>query len=320
MRALAHRYKNQDTHSKNFKLFKRFSVIAPMGQYSIKELEKLTGIKAHTIRIWEKRHKIIEPTRTSTNIRLYSDSDLKKIINVAIANNAGVKISHIARLSNDELAHLVNEQSASGNEMASPIDQLIISMVELDEPGFESTLTKFTQSMGFEDVVTKVIYPFMEKIGVLWQTGNITPAQEHFISNLVRQKMMVAIDALPYPGASATKAVLFLQENEYHEIGLLFYCYLVKKYGIRPIYLGQSVPYDDLKQVVQAHAPKFIITSIVTTLNQSVFQAYFTKLNEDFPTQTILISGQAALHFDFTPFPRISHFSSANMLKNLLIG
>lgn len=289
-----------------------------MGQYSIKELEKLSGIKAHTIRIWEKRHKIIAPSRTATNIRFYSDSDLKKIINVAIANNAGVKISHIARLSNDELMRLVTEQSSAGGEMASPIDQLVVSMVELDEPAFVTTLNKLTQTMGFEDVVVKVIYPFLEKIGILWQTGNITPAQEHFISNLVRQKMMVAIDSLPYPPASSPKAVLFLQENEYHEIGLLFYCFLVKKYHIRPIYLGQSVPYLDLLQVVKSHNPKFIITSIVTTLNQDVFNAYFNKLSVDFPHQTILISGQSAQQLDLARYPKIKHFGNAQGLKSFL--
>jgi DNA-binding transcriptional MerR regulator len=291
-----------------------------MGQYSIKELEKLSGIKAHTIRIWEKRHKIIAPSRTATNIRLYSDSDLKKIINVAIANNAGVKISHIARLSNDELMRLVSEQSASGGEMASPIDQLVVAMVELDEPAFESTLNKFTQSMGFEEVVTKVIYPFLEKIGILWQTGNITPAQEHFISNLVRQKMMVAIDGLPYPSASSPKAVLFLQENEYHEIGLLFYCYLVKKYGIRPIYLGQSVPYGDLKQIVSAHQPKYLITSIVTSLNQDIFDKYFKRLSGDFSKQIILISGQAVTGLNLGAYPKLRHFNSATALKTALQG
>jgi DNA-binding transcriptional MerR regulator len=291
-----------------------------MGQYSIKELEKLSGIKAHTIRIWEKRHKIIQPSRTTTNIRLYSDSDLKKIINVAIANNAGVKISHIARLTNDELSKMVSEQSSSGGEMASPIDQLVVAMVELDEPVFESTINKLTQSMGFEDVVTKVVYPFLEKIGILWQTGNITPAQEHFISNLVRQKMMVAIDGLPYPSASASKAVLFLQENEYHEIGLLFYCYLIKKYGIKPIYLGQSVPYGDLKEVVKTHKPEFIITSIVTTLNGDNLQGYLEKLSVDFGKQTILISGYAARQFDFSAYPKIRHFTSASSLKSILVG
>lgn len=291
-----------------------------MGQYSIRELEKLSGIKAHTIRIWEKRHKIIDPSRTSTNIRLYSDSDLKKIINVAIANNAGVKISHIARLSNDELTRMVSEQSASGVEMASPIDQLIVAMVELDEPGFENIINKLTQSLGFEDLITKVVYPFLEKIGILWQTGNSTPAQEHFISNLIRQKMMVAIDALPYPSASAPKAVLFLKENEYHEMGLLFYCYLVKKYGIKPIYLGQSLPYEDLKEVVKTHQPKFIITSIVTTLHSDNFQAYIARLAADFSKETILVSGHAAGQFDFTAYPEVRYLPTALSLKGLLEG
>ena len=288
-----------------------------MGEYSIKELEKLSGIKAHTIRIWEKRYRLIAPSRTATNIRLYSDNDLKKIINVAIANNAGVKISHIARLSSDELANLVNEKSGHGGKMSSPIDQLVVAMVELDEPVFDRVLTKLAQTMGFENLVTQVIYPFLEKIGILWQTGNITPAQEHFISNLVRQKMMVAIDSLPYPTATS-KAVLFLQENEYHEIGLLFHCFLVKKYNIRPIYLGQSVPYSDLRQIVKTHNPKYLITSIVTTLNQDVFHEYFEKLLNDFPKQTILISGQAAQHINFSRYPRIRHFSSAVGLKALL--
>lgn len=291
-----------------------------MGQYSIKELEKLSGIKAHTIRIWEKRYQLIAPSRTATNIRFYSDNDLKKIINVAIANNAGVKISHIARLSNDELIRLVSEQSASGGEMASPIDQLVVAMVELDEPAFVNTLNKFTQSMGFEDLVTQVIYPFLEKIGILWQTGNITPAQEHFISNLVRQKMMVAIDGLPYPPPSSPKAVLFLQENEYHEIGLLFYCYLVKKQSIRPVYLGQSVPHHDLKQVVKAHNPKFIITSIITTFNRDNFHTYFKKMSDDFRKQSILVSGKAAHDLSFTEYPGIKHFTSIKALKDLLAG
>ncbi len=248
-----------------------------MGQYSIKELEKLSGIKAHTIRIWEKRHRIINPTRTSTNIRLYSDNDLKKIINVAIVNNAGVKISHIARLSSDELNRMVGQESEKSIEVA-PIDQMIVAMVDLDEPAFEKLLAKLAVKMGFENLIVKVVYPFLEKIGILWQTGNITPSQEHFISNLIRQKIIVAIDGLPYPSSSAAKALLFLPENEYHEIGLLFYHYLARKSGLRTIYLGQSVPYGDLKQIVESHRPKFIITSIVSTLNNDTLDSSIDRL------------------------------------------
>jgi MerR family transcriptional regulator, light-induced transcriptional regulator len=289
-----------------------------MGQYSIKELEKLSGIKAHTIRIWEKRHKLIEPGRTATNIRLYSDADLKKIINVAIANNAGFKISRIARLTDDALARLVSEQSDTGGEMAAPIDQLIVAMVELDEIAFERILGKFTETMGFEELVIKVIYPFMEKIGILWQTGNITPAQEHFISNLVRQKLIVAIDGLDHPSAGAPRAVLFLPENEWHEIGLLFYQYLVRKAGVKTIYLGQSVPYQDLMQVVATYNPRWIITTIVTTLNQPKHEEYLTRLSTDFSGQTILISGRALQDINLENFRNIERFSSAEALKATL--
>jgi DNA-binding transcriptional MerR regulator len=285
-----------------------------MGQYSIKELEKLSGIKAHTIRIWEKRHRIISPTRTSTNIRLYSDNDLKKIINVAIVNNAGVKISHIARLSSDELNRMVGQESEKSVGVA-PIDQLIVAMVDLDEPAFEKLLAKLANKMGFEDLIIKVVYPFLEKIGILWQTGNITPAQEHFISNLIRQKLMVAIDSLPYPARSAPKALLFLPENEYHEIGLLFYHYIARKNLLRTIYLGQSVPYTDLKQIVETHQPKFIITSIVSTLNNDSLDGLMNRLSTDFKEQIILISGRGAQGLDLKRHPNLRGFSTAEDLK-----
>jgi DNA-binding transcriptional MerR regulator len=145
-----------------------------MGEYSIKELEKLSGIKAHTIRIWEKRYKLITPKRTDTNIRLYSDSDLKKIINIAVVNNSGVKISHIAKLTSDKLNKLVQQQNESGEDIASPIDKLVMSTVAMDEKAFGKTLHELEESYGFEEVVTKVLYPFLEKIGVLWHTGEIS--------------------------------------------------------------------------------------------------------------------------------------------------
>lgn len=288
-----------------------------MGQYSIKELEKLSGIKAHTIRIWEKRYGLISPERTDTNIRYYSDHDLKKIINVAAVNNAGVKISHIAKYSDSKLSQMVSHYSDVVLEIA-PIDQLIVAMVELDEQAFEKVLSKLQLKTSFEDLVVQVIYPFLNKIGILWQTGNITPAQEHFISNLIRQKIIVAIDKLPFPGKEATKVVLFLPENEYHEIGLLFYHYLCKQQGLRSIYLGQSVPYTDLKNVMDTHKPKFIITSLIVSLENKKLTQYLQKLSSDFSEQTILISGRAIQPLDLKEFPNFRHFSSASSLKDLI--
>ncbi len=285
-----------------------------MGQYSIKELEKLSGIKAHTIRIWEKRYNIISPSRTATNIRFYSDNDLKKIINVAIVNNSGVKISHIARYSSSELNHMVDQQSNKAIEVA-PTDQLLVAMVDLDEPAFERVLNKLEIKMGFETLVVEVVYPFLEKIGVLWHTGSVTPAQEHFILNLFRQRIIVAIDGLPFPANQATKAVLFLPEGEYHELGLLFYQFIARKNGIKTFYLGQSVPYDDLKQVVNIHNPSLIITSLITNINPSQLTQYLKKISGDFAAQTILISGRGVKDFDFKKFPNVRHFTSIDSLK-----
>jgi DNA-binding transcriptional MerR regulator len=290
-----------------------------MGQYSIKELEKLSGIKAHTIRIWEKRHNIISPSRTSTNIRFYSDQDLKKIMNVAIVNNAGIKISHIARLSSDELSKMVDEHSDQSIEVA-PIDQLIVAMVELDESNFLKVLDTLGAKLGFEELILKVVYPFMEKIGILWQTGNITPAQEHFISNLIRQKIISAIDHLPVPPKNSRKAVMFLPENEYHEIGLLFYNYLCRKVGILTYYLGQSVPYSDLQKIVKTHHPDFIISSIVTSFKKDHIGEFIYKLSTDFSDQTILISGKAIHQFNLDQYSNIKPFPSADSLKSHLIA
>lgn len=258
-----------------------------MGQYSIKELEQLSGIKAHTIRIWEKRHKIIEPSRTSTNIRYYSDLDLKKIINVSLLNTYGLRISKIAHMSLDDMNKKVLEISEIEN---SHIDRLVIAMVDMDEELFEKILSGLIRQFGFEKTVTEIIYPFLEKIGILWQTQNITPAHEHFISNLIRQKIVVAIDGLPIPPKTASRILLFLPEGEMHELGLLFYHFLVRKSGYRCYYLGQNVPHEDLISVYKVHQPEMMVTSVTSNLQIPV-ETYFERLSNDFGGTKILASG-----------------------------
>lgn len=262
-----------------------------MGKYSIRELEKLSGIKAHTIRIWEKRHRLIEPQRTDTNIRFYSDDDLKRIMNVSLLNSNGIKISRIAEMSGDEINQKILELSETKSESQIYIDQLIVAMVDLDEEKFEKILSGLILRFTFERTVVEIIYPFLEKIGVLWQTHNITPAQEHFISNLIRQKLMVAIDGLPLASKSAKRAILFLPENEMHELGLLFYNYLTRKAGYRTFYLGQMVPHGDLISVYKVHKPHVLITSLITSAPKNNLTRYLTQLSHDFPESRILVSG-----------------------------
>jgi MerR family transcriptional regulator, light-induced transcriptional regulator len=263
-----------------------------MGNYSIKELESLSGIKAHTIRIWEKRHQLIAPQRTSTNIRYYSDKDLKKIINVSWLNNQGIKISTIAGMSLEELNAKVIELSDGRQETNLFIDQLTVCMIDLDEEQFEKQLGHLIIKFGFKKTITDIVYPFLEKIGILWQTGNITPAQEHFISNLIRQKIIVAIDSLPFPQKGAEKIVLFLPEEELHEIGLLFFHFIVRKAGYRTFYLGQHLPYNDLKQICEIHKPNYLITCVSVLQKAGNLKEYFAKLVQEFPKATLLISGQ----------------------------
>ncbi|HMG91045.1 MAG TPA: MerR family transcriptional regulator, partial [Chryseolinea sp.] len=243
-----------------------------MGKYSIKELEQLSGIKAHTIRIWEKRYRIITPERTSTNIRFYSDQDLKKIINVSLLNSHGVKISKIAVMSVGEISHKILDISEAKPEADIYIDQLVVAMVDLDEEQFEKILTSLVNKFGFERSITEVVYAFMEKIGILWQTGTITPAHEHFISNLIRQRLITSIASLPLPPKKAKKAILFLPEGELHEIGLLFYNYITRSKGFKTFYLGQSVPHEDLRTVYKIHQPDILITSMVSFPSPKQFE------------------------------------------------
>ncbi|MFN3841130.1 MAG: MerR family transcriptional regulator [Cyclobacteriaceae bacterium] len=262
-----------------------------MGQYSIKELEKLSGIKAHTIRIWEKRHHIVAPQRTGTNIRLYSDEDLKRIINVALLNNHGIRISQIARMTHEQINRKITELTEQKSDNEIFIDQLVVAMVDMDEEKFEEVIAQLTKRYGFERTITETVYPFLEKIGVLWQAGTVNPAQEHFISNLIRQRLIVAGASLPVPPKNARKAILFLPEGEFHEFGLLFLNYITRSKGIYTYYLGQSVPFADVKAVYEIHKPQFIITAFVSTPAAAGVKDYVEKMANEFSDATIIASG-----------------------------
>ena len=288
-----------------------------MGQYSIKELEQLSGIKAHTIRIWEKRHKIIEPSRTATNIRYYSDLDLKKIINVSLLNTYGIKISKIADMSLDDVNKKVLEISELQNDKGVHIDQMVIAMIDMEEELFEKILNNLILRFGFEKTITEIIYPFLEKIGILWQTQNITPAHEHFISNLIRQKIIVAIDGLPIPPKNSQKILLFLPEGEMHELGLLFYHFLIRKSGYRTYYLGQNVPHEDLISVYKVHQPDFMLTSITSNLTISI-EKYLEQLANDFGQTKILASGYQVQKFNGCKKGNVQTFSTALELSKFI--
>lgn len=262
-----------------------------MASYSIRDIEKLSGIKAHTLRIWEKRFNLMEPKRTLTNIRHYDDEDLKKIMNIAFLNRKGIKISHIALLDNEEISKQISELSKKQIDTESLIDNLIISMVEFDERRFEKIVNTSVMQVGFEETILHTIYPFFEKIGILWQTGAIKPAQEHFVSNLIRQKLIIAIDGAIEPENFQPKRfILFLPEGELHEIGLLFYHYLIKKTGHKAIYLGQSVPFNDLDSIMQIRKCDALVTSFSSNITGIDISDYLKSLSASFPQLLICFS------------------------------
>jgi DNA-binding transcriptional MerR regulator len=266
-----------------------------MANYTIRDLERLSGIKAHTIRIWEKRFGLIEPERTSTNIRTYCDAELKKLLNISILNKNGCKISKIARLSAEEILNNINKLTENPCDTESQIDNLAIAMIDLDEIKFEKILSKSIIRYGFEDTMVKVMIPFLIRIGIMWQTGTINTAHEHFISNLVRQKMFIAIDSLISVNPPSPKTfLLFLPEGELHELGLLFANYLIRKRGHKVIYLGQNVPIVDLAEIAKKCPVDLLVTSFISSLSGRDIIHYLEKLVEKIPGKTIFITGELA--------------------------
>ncbi|MBE0662179.1 MAG: MerR family transcriptional regulator [Bacteroidales bacterium] len=263
-----------------------------MVNYSITDLEKITGIKAHTIRIWEKRYRVVTPERTTTNIRYYSDNDLKRLLNISMLNRYGYRISSIVKMSTDELSKKVMDISESSNDYNLQIEHLIVSMMELNEEKFEKVLSNALIKLGFENAVTGIIYPFLEKVGILWLVGTINPAQEHFIVNLIRQKIIAAIDGLMVtPSPEAKKFILFLPPGELHELSLLFSWYMLKKHGHKVLYFGQSLPIEDLKKVSQIQAPDYMLTVITAAQTNEQYLYLINTLSRGLPDVVIFITG-----------------------------
>ncbi len=264
------------------------------GTYSIKDLEQLSGIKAHTIRIWEVRYGLLKPSRTDTNIRYYDDEQLKRLLNISFLLKNGLKISKISLMDSNELYDtLVSFYNRQGNDQSTEdkINNLVVSMIELNEDLFEKVFSSSVHHLGFENAITKVVYPFLDKVGMLWTMGNIQPSQEHFISNLIRQKIIVGIDKQTLPKNKNSKFLLFLPEGEMHEIGLLLANYMIREKGCQTIYLGQNVPIEDVIQVCDSFEPDYIYTYITIVRAEDELKAFFDKLSNAVKKGKVLISG-----------------------------
>jgi len=286
--------------------------------YSINDLEKITGIKAHTIRMWEKRYDAVKPERTATNIRYYKDRDLKRLLNISTLNKHGIKISHIIKMRPEEINDKMLEISGSSNDYESHINNLVVAMLEINDEAFEKILSSVILKIGFEKTVTHVLYPFLEKIGILWIIGTINPAQEHFITHLIRQKLIVAIDGQHTVANGSNKTFLmYLPEKELHELGLLFYTYIIKKNGHHVIYLGQSVPYRDVVAVTSIRKVDYLFTYFVAALAADDVPPYLDRIAKDLPDKKMFITGIQLNNKIRTP-SNVVYVENAERFKELL--
>lgn len=260
--------------------FKRMNNIK--SSFSIKDLERFTGIKAHTIRIWEKRYNLLEPERTDTNIRTYNLENLQKLLNISYLNSNGYKISKIAKLKNEQIQATVNEISKKSNVQNPAINELKFAMLNFDLAKFYDTYSKLQSEKSFKEIFYDVFIPLLSEIGTLWQTDIITPAHEHFITTLIRQKIilnteLIQMDYEPVPNKTF---VLYLPENEIHELGLMFINYEVISHGYQSIFLGQSVPIDNLVDLIDLDSEIIFISYFTINPEIENIEAYLKEFHE----------------------------------------
>jgi len=233
--------------------------------YSVAQVEALTGIKAHTLRIWERRYDFLTPERTATNIRVYSDDQLKKLLNFGILVKNGYRISKLGKMADEEIyIEVTKVLSDPSSEMNDEMKGLTLCMLEMNEEEFDDIFERQVMRRGFLKTITEVIYPFLQYVGVLWTTNKAMVAQEHYISNLIRQKLISAIERLALPSKDAPSIVFFLLEGEEHEIGLLLASFMAKSMGWKIYYLGQAVPLVNIKKVIDIAEPSLIMSMFVT--------------------------------------------------------
>lgn len=272
-------------------------------RYSISDLEKLTGIKAHTIRIWEKRYHIISPERTETNIRYYSVNDLQRLMNISFLNRNGYKISQISEMSDSQVQSEVARICEKPGTEEGYLTELLKATQELDEEKFERIINGAILKLGFDAMFRQVVFPLLEKINLLWQIGKISSCQERFAHNLIRHKLVVAIDGMVGSSQSTNQHyLLYLPSGQYDEIVLLYTNYLLRKSGHQVIYLGPSIPLDHLRFLTNRHIIDNIVVSINNGYSGKELDTYASNLTAIFPKKKIYIILQGFdIHHQFSP-------------------
>jgi len=265
-----------------------------MNAFTIKDLENLSGIKAHTIRVWEQRYSFLKPSRTETNIRYYNNQELKHLLNISLLHKYGYKISHIDKMDEKEVEEKIFHLSQGQALQEKIVNELIQHMIDLDLDNFESVLDNYIMTRGIDKAITHIIFPFLDRIGILWQTNHIQPTQEHLVTNIIRQKLIVGIEGVITHINSDKSVLLFLPEGEHHELGLLYVYYLLKNRGIRVLYIGSNVPVKDLEFICQAKKPDYLYTHLTCVTGNFNFERFLQYMQQQLPDYPLCISGRLA--------------------------
>lgn len=265
-----------------------------MGHFSISDLEQLSGVKAHTIRMWEQRYNLLRPVRTATNIRMYCDDDLRRLLNVTTLCGRGQRISQVAKLNDAEISEAVLACCDDLHDYHRQVNALLAAMLGFDEFRLNQLLSEATARLGFENMMLRVAYPLLQRIGMMWLAGTVDLAQEHLLAHLLRQKLLAATDALPPVPTTARRWVLFLPADELHELALLFMNYVLRARGQHTLYLGQNLPTSGLPNVSAAYRPDAVVTVLTTQPERGRVADFAHELRSMFPAAQLVLYGPLA--------------------------
>lgn len=283
-----------------------------MAIYSIRDLEKLTGIKAHTIRIWEQRYGMVKPARTDTNIRYYTDENLRLLFNIALLNRHGYKISKLAKMTAESISATVADIAENNGSQNAQIDALTLAMIDLDEATFDRIFSTYSLENGFERTMVELVYPFLDKLNVLWLTNSVSPAHEKFIGHLIRRKLMCAIDMeQEQTSREAATFLLYLPDDESQELTLLFMHYLLRSRHQRVVYLGHRISLSDLEDASQPLRPDYVFTILQEPIPRQPIQGYLDAAAQVVSPSQLLLTG-AQLYVNPVKLP-----SNARVLNGL---
>lgn len=251
--------------------------------FSIKDLENISGIKAHTIRIWEKRYEVLKPMRSDSNIRYYNLVNLQKLLNITLLHDHGYKISRIAKFTEEQIPEMVREIVSEKSVKSHAISSFKMAMINFDQSLFFNTYNTLLSEKSFREVFYEVFIPLMNEIGLLWQSDTITPAHEHFISYLIKQKLLIETEKLQIlePTNDEKVFVLYLPSNEIHELGLMYLNYEILNHGYRSIFLGESIPLDNLADLKKYFHKITFISYLTVEPNKEEINPYIKAINSE---------------------------------------